>query len=62
MINPSKFIMICFDGVAPVAKLKQQKTRRYKNDYLRQRFPKESPEWNTSAITPGTEFMKNLSS
>lgn len=62
MINPSKFIMICFDGVAPVAKLKQQQTRRYKNDYLRQRFPKESPEWNTSAITPGTEFMKNLSS
>jgi 5'-3' exoribonuclease 1 len=61
LIKPTQKTMIAFDGVAPVAKLKQQQSRRYKNAYLKHKFPKKNPEWNTSAITPGTDFMKKLS-
>ena len=41
LTKPTKMTFVAFDGVAPVAKLKQQRTRRYKNDFLRQKFPKE---------------------
>ena len=64
-LQPSDRVFIAFDGVAPVAKLSQQRDRRYKSWYTSQIQRdlegvayKES--WNTSAITPGTEFMKNL--
>lgn len=65
-ISPSCRVMIAFDGVAPVAKLTQQKTRRYKtifqNKLLNAHFKKETDDnaWNTSAITPGTQFMYTL--
>jgi 5'-3' exonuclease len=63
IINPSRFVMIAFDGVAPAAKLKQQQTRRYKNDYIKNKFATTTTDavWNTSAITPGTKFMRDLS-
>ena len=61
LIKPRTKTFIAFDGVAPVAKLKQQQSRRYKNAYLSSKFPRKEPEWNTSAVTPGTEFMKKLS-
>ena len=61
LIKPTKLTMIAFDGVAPVAKLKQQQSRRYKGSFMKEQFPKKEPEWNTSAITPGTKFMKDLS-
>ncbi len=61
LIKPTQKTMIAFDGVAPVAKLKQQQSRRYKNAYIKNKFPKKKTEWNTSAITPGTEFMQKLS-
>lgn len=61
IINPTNKTLIAFDGVAPVAKLKQQQSRRYKNAYLKTKFPQKEPVWDTSAITPGTDFMKKLS-
>jgi len=61
IINPSKMTMIAFDGVAPVAKLKQQQTRRYKSAYMKENFPNSIEEWDTTVITPGTPFMKQLS-
>ena len=64
-INPSKTVIIAFDGVAPVAKLEQQRSRRYKswyqNEITRMIFKKEKDDsWNTTAITPGTKFMAEL--
>ena len=64
-LKPRERVFIAFDGVAPVAKLSQQRDRRYKSWYTTQiqrdlegAAYKES--WNTSAITPGTDFMKKL--
>jgi 5'-3' exoribonuclease 1 len=60
MVNPSICTYIAFDGVAPFAKMEQQRIRRYKsNDAKIKKLPKIS--WNTIFITPGTEFMEKLS-
>ena len=65
LIRPSQFVFIAFDGVAPVAKLEQQRERRYKSTYqnekMKQIYKNAKPDpWNTTAITPGTVFMSNL--
>jgi len=61
-INPSSNIYIAFDGVAPFAKMEQQRTRRYKSQYLSELpFIISKSRWNTAAITPGTNFMNTLS-
>jgi len=65
VIKPDGIVFIAFDGVAPVAKLNQQRERRYKSLYQTQIsksiFKDSKPDpWNTSAITPGTEFMSKL--
>ena len=64
LISPKKTLIIAFDGVAPVAKLEQQRTRRYKS-YLIETITnsiekKENKSWDKTAITPGTNFMNNL--
>lgn len=60
-INPSNTIIIAFDGVAPFAKMNQQKTRRYKSAFMSKVEKTEKTEWSTSNITPGTQFMSELS-
>jgi 5'-3' exonuclease len=62
IINPSNNVFIAFDGVAPVAKLEQQRNRRYKSWYMMaQKYETNSKmQWDTTAITPGTSFMKTL--
>jgi len=65
LINPTTTIYIAFDGVAPFAKMDQQRTRRHKTLFLSKvDFGKDKagPSWNTSAITPGTDFMNKLNS
>jgi 5'-3' exonuclease len=64
-LKPQKRVFIAFDGVAPVAKLSQQRDRRYKSWYtaeLQREFEGRAYKetWNTSSITPGTNFMKEL--
>lgn len=65
LLSPTNCVFIAFDGVAPVAKLDQQRSRRFKSLYQtsisRQILKTTEPDpWNTTAITPGTAFMKNL--
>lgn len=65
LIKPSKRVYIAFDGVAPVAKLNQQRNRRYKSGFENRMMTKLTGKepalsWNTVAITPGTQFMKKL--
>ena len=62
-IKPNKRVMIAFDGVAPVAKLEQQRTRRHKSmleKRIMNNISGEKKEWNKTAITPGTNFMEKL--
>lgn len=64
LINPSNIVYIAFDGVAPVAKLEQQRNRRYKswyvNNYSNNDSNNDLKKWDTTAITPGTKFMDTL--
>jgi len=65
-------IYVAVDGVAPMAKLKQQRMRRFKSGQTAEeeaaikaafvKGPKAVKEerWDTNAITPGTEFMEKL--
>lgn len=67
-INPSKLIYIAIDGVAPMAKIKQQRLRRFKYMYDKNIYKYYANKhkvlfkafWNTSSITPGTKFMDKL--
>lgn len=54
----ASFIFVAFDGVVPLAKMKQQKQRRYKS-FITKKILKTN-KWNTNAITPGTKFMNEL--
>lgn len=60
-VSPSGTVFIAFDGVAPVAKLKQQRTRRFKAAYEHKVLGNDSKfKWDTANITPGTQFMDFL--
>ena len=64
MVKPS-CVFIAFDGVPPMAKMKQQRERRYKgwitNKWLSDaKTEPEKKPWDTVQITPGTNFMKKL--
>jgi 5'-3' exonuclease len=66
--KPTKGIFICIDGVAPVAKMMQQRYRRYKSVYEKQVEKKIYEKhnipapfvWDTNALTPSTEFMEQV--
>lgn len=64
IIQPTNCLYIAFDGVAPVAKMEQQRNRRYKS-YLEKEIKKQidpnyKETWDRTAITPGTKFMNKL--
>ena len=62
-LQPQNMVYIAFDGIAPIAKLSQQRTRRIKNVILKKinnKLNGSSGGWDTTQITPGTEFMNSL--
>jgi 5'-3' exonuclease len=67
-VKPSELIYIAVDGVAPVAKINQQRKRRYKsvldNEYMKKLNKKynknKNDSWSNIVITPGTNFMIKL--
>jgi 5'-3' exonuclease len=68
IVNPTNLIMISLDGTPPVAKLDQQRQRRYKSWYTTKMLttetgPKVKPvAFDTIEITTGTRFMSELNS
>lgn len=69
-IKPQKLFFMAIDGVAPRAKMNQQRARRFRtaldNEQAREKairegveLPKEPP-FDSNCITPGTEFMARL--
>jgi len=56
--KPDK-VLICVDGVAPLAKIIQQRKRRYLTIY-KNKIDKLDIKWDTNAISAGTDFMLNL--
>lgn len=63
LVKPTETVIIAFDGVAPVAKLENQRNRRYKSEFTTSLMRKagiEKASWDTTAITPGTPFMEKL--
>ena len=64
-LKPKELAFVAFDGVAPVAKLEQQRGRRYKGSWHKRALAHLArappPSWDTTAITPGTKFMSALS-
>jgi len=59
LVKPVKGVYIGIDGIVPMAKMRQQRLRRFKSAWLSSQGP-AAEAWNTSAITPGTAFMRLL--
>jgi 5'-3' exoribonuclease 1 len=71
-IQPRKYFLLAVDGVAPRAKMNQQRQRRYRAGYemmvareealaMGEDVPEEKDVFDSNCITPGTPFMVRVS-
>ncbi|KAG5486685.1 hypothetical protein LSCM1_07938 [Leishmania martiniquensis] len=71
-IQPRKYFLLAVDGVAPRAKMNQQRQRRYRAGYemmiareealaMGEEVPEEKDVFDSNCITPGTPFMVRVS-
>jgi 5'-3' exonuclease len=66
-VGKPKTVLLAIDGVVPMAKIRQQRLRRFKSiwtakeEVARGIRPNDPNRWDTNAITPGTAFMERLS-
>ena len=74
-VNPKELFYISIDGIPPRSKMVQQRNRRFMSSWKKDKllnaleknkcsvndFNKIKNEWNSNAISPGTDFMNNLS-
>jgi hypothetical protein len=64
-VQPTKVLYVAVDGVVPMAKIRQQRMRRFKSVWQTAEENKikgleGKMGWDRNAITPGTEFMDKL--
>jgi len=63
-VQPSDLLYVAVDGVVPMAKIRQQRMRRFKSVWTAKEEAiikgEEVIGWDRNAITPGTQFMNRL--